>query len=363
MYKTSSHILDPLIHIINNRLIHLSTSNIHDLLKNHLKNFHIMNENETWACKELEEIKDILLPIDITAQDLIDFVHHTQKTALRNSYLCDFIETAQNYPGILLLKQKIEFETVIDFPQLISLSFLLNRLTEAMYHQYQLIRVLRHIWKKQRSFKRFRNSSLRQQFGKFGLVKLLTVDSTISDYLKRHDSGLIWCFGIKLFVNILEGVLKDTLAGFCDNASAGWILAKNSLPALRHNKFTHASPHLWDADFKGVNLGYPLPNEWNDLYTVWNMAICFSNAPASACILLLPIVNDYAKNPKGYMYKRVLALYAYGHYLLFTDKAINNWMDPAFIQFFGEINKRNAEKYRAALRKSKHIFPSRGNSL
>ena len=159
-------------------------------------------------------------------------------------------------------------------------------------------------------------------------------------------------YGISVSVNILEAVAEDFRAKNGDNALAGKALAKNR-PGLKNDTRTHQGPTRISNNGQRLEFRPPLPRQWADLYSTWNMAFVTNSELTTAwpyylVKLLIPSVSGYHDHPEKYLYARVTALYAHINYAINTEANEGfpiNWSNKALTQFWGRINRISARDY------------------
>ena len=103
----------------------------------------------------------------------------------------------------------------------------------------------------------------------------------------------------------MEAVLTDEEDGLVENAETGEILAKYTHTAEYDNR-TGSGPCQFSSNFKIMECSMPLPLEWADLYSTWNLAFVsnFQDFVYFLPKLLIPSVSGYQSYPTSYIWSR-----------------------------------------------------------
>ena len=116
-----------------------------------------------------------------------------------------------------------------------------------------------------------------------------------------------------------------------------------------------AGPTKLSKNGKIIEYWPPLPKQWADLYTTWNLAYVtrYNAWPYYFAKLLIPSVSGYHEKPEGYLYPRVTALYAHIIYAMTVyykghDGPKIDWTD-ALTHSWGRSNRENARDYQKQL--------------
>ena len=167
-------------------------------------------------------------------------------------------------------------------------------------------------------------------------------------------------------VNILEAVAQDLLNGFPDNASCGAELMMASLqrPPVEGlgNGFSE------EIHIDGIPTGAwaqkpPLPLEWSNLYSAWNMAFLmgnFADWPICLAKLIAPAVLDAESKHTGlYINVRFLCLWLLID-VCFLERAktgrpsvcMVDWRNSSLTKLFAALNRSAGREYRAKIERT-----------
>lgn len=154
-----------------------------------------------------------------------------------------------------------------------------------------------------------------------------------------RSPNFVWFFYGILFLNIAEAVVKDIQLGNYPNALAGMVLCV-TIPFV---------PKYWNITRTGgADLVAYTTVGWNLLYTMWNAAFVYAEAPiyfgSSLCILLAAeLYPVFKKRPELYVTARIYTLAT--HLLLravfdFFPQAMDtsSWFNEGVLQTWGIIN-------------------------
>src|SRR5205085_6311394 len=147
----------------------------------------------------------------------------------------------------------------------------------------------------------------------FERAKVGTIDFVMIRYLTMHEKHEVpYTWGREtLPLNIAEAALEDFRLKHLDNARTAMPLLFNRPGIKKLDPKSHNGPTRFSDDGKGILYAPPLPRQWDDLYSTWNLAFVshYPNAPYFFAKLVNPQVGCYQQLPEGYLYNRALALY------------------------------------------------------
>jgi hypothetical protein len=233
------------------------------------------------------------------------------------------------------------------FPDVISYGIVLNRLTIAMYDDWRILEICRQIWKQAAI-----EADIEQYMEPFDKAKLALVEDPIAKFIDYHKTGVVpETFGEDfLYQNISVAVLVDQKLGNSGNVYAGNVLAANNANSLG------AGPTRFSDNGKSILFCMPLPEDWANLYSTWNLAFIsqYEHFPYVMMKLLIPKVLGYHNNPDEYIYNRALALHThlYYAYLGRADREgapTIQWHDSTLMTLWGDTNKASAIHYEGLL--------------
>lgn len=195
----------------------------------------------------------------------------------------------------------------------------------------------------------------------FGEAKYDTVFVCLSKWLVAYEAGFIVHNNgaMTIPLNILEAILNDIKLGFTENAQAGAVLKQNNPGHLLSNDDTGAGPTSLDQDpnnwySKAISYHFPLSQNWDDLYSVWNMAFVshYVEWPFFIAKLATPAVSCYQERPNEYLTFRGLDLWMHVNWynrLKLKPGYYGNidWVVSNFTKEFGKINAESAKDYQS----------------
>ena len=123
----------------------------------------------------------------------------------------------------------------------------------------------------------------------------------------------------------MEAVLEDERLENFDNAETGKLLAKY-VHTKTHDNRTGSGPCQLSDNLQYFNCPQPLPQQWADLYSTWNLAFTtgFPDFVYYMPKLLIPSVGAYQNDTGSYIYPRIFALYRV------SSKTVYTWFLPFF---------------------------------
>lgn len=156
----------------------------------------------------------------------------------------------------------------------------------------------------------------------------------------------------RISINIAEAMYFDSSHGFKDNALAGSaLLVTPAYEKIDTNLETEPPKYSSGGVYQVFQ---PFPDEWADLYEVWNMAFTAQEMkewPMYWAKLLTPAVGCYRDLKGSYLFQRAINLALHiVHQLITKNKRHSN--DPdydlrtmSFVKSFGTSNKASADLY------------------
>jgi hypothetical protein len=315
------------------------------LMIKHYKQLRIIDENGRWATEKLELRSDYLLPRleELSGQKIDEFIDEIFTLSKRNNYLNEFVESTKGKTYNYLRKKFIREGHVV-MPEVISYALVLDRLTVVFREDWTLLNDYKLLMNKIR-----KETNLKKFLGVASRVKLISVEKPINRMILSHENNFVNenFFKFLLPINIMEAAAYESTMKNFNNAKAGYVLA-------RKYPESNIFPARFSNDNTGILIGVPRPLLWADLYSVWNLAFVshFKYWPFMLVKLLIPSVANYEKEPRGYMYNRVIALYVHMHYILLgrMDGGSNrvnimNWYSEKLTKEFGDSNYRSSQNY------------------
>ena len=117
------------------------------------------------------------------------------------------------------------------------------------------------------------------------LVKFPSIEQLTKRFLQAIETGNVRPeHGINsLAINIMEAVLEDERMENFDNAETGKVLAKY-VHTKTHDNRTGSGPCQLSDNLQYFNCPQPLPQQWADLYSTWNLA-CLHHWVSGLCVL------------------------------------------------------------------------------
>lgn len=339
---------------IKELIAELNEERIHELLREHLQQFRLIDGSGRWQAAKLRTLGDWLLGEGLDRNDALDLVDEAARCAGANPYLVEFLNRAKGKASERL-RHKVQTEGARVLPSVVTYGLLLERLTRAMRDDWELIEACREVWLRARD-----EENMKSHWAPFEAAKVVSVDITIDCALRFHRSGSVDPgFGrLLLPVNIIEAMLEDIRLGHRDNAASAWPLVKDRPGSWAREAKTGEVAARWSEDRKAILLSFALPRRWADLYATWNLAFVshYGDFPYLMTKLLIPQVNGYQDSPEEYMYNRLLALYCQLYYTGFgridrarQGRAAIDWHDEALTKLWSSVNKESAKQYSEAV--------------
>jgi len=332
----------------------LRRDRISELIRQHLRQFRLIDGTGRWQAEELAELGDWLLGLDLDTDDVLELVDEAARCAGANAYLTEFLDRAKA-DAFDRLYEKVQIEGAMVLPSVVTYALLLERLTQAMRNDWRLIRACREIWRRARDAE-----GMNSHLTVFERTKVLSIDVTIDRVLGFHESGSVApkFTRVLLPMNIIEAMLEDLRLGNRDNAASAWPLVKDRPGSRAREAKKGEVAARWSEDGKAILLSFALPRSWADLYATWNLAFVshYGDFPYLMTKLLIPQVNGYQDRPEEYIYNRLLALYCQLHYTGFgrvdlarQGRDATDWHDDALTRLWSSVNRESAKKYSEAV--------------
>ena len=332
----------------------LRRDRISELIRQHLRQFRLIDGTGRWQAEELAELGDWLLGLDLDTDDVLELVDEAARCAGANAYLTEFLDRAKA-DAFDRLYEKVQIEGAMVLPSVVTYALLLERLTQAMRHDWRLIRACGEIWRGARDAE-----GMNSHLTVFERTKVLSIDVTIDRVLGFHESGSVApkFTRVLLPMNIIEAMLEDLRLGNRDNAASAWPLVKDRPGSRAREAKKGEVAARWSEDGKAILLSFALPRRWADLYATWNLAFVshYGDFPYLMTKLLIPQVNGYQDRPEEYIYNRLLALYCQLHYTGFgrvdlarQGRDATDWHDDALTRLWSSVNRESAKKYSEAV--------------
>lgn len=317
-----------------------------DLMKWHYEKLALISPSGVWVHPKLQDVSEMLLPNEVTQNQLHQLVDDIADAAEQNPYLHKALvglDDDQFSQRILDLKAKLD-ESV---PDLVTYAMVLDNMTKAMSADPDVLNTVYSEFEKQQYVKSYMSFPHK--------VKYYSVRAAIKGSIKAHQTqqvpGDFSSFLLPL--NIAEASFLDWFKGNKANASAGWTLLTHG-PSNLTNCATGAAPASFGSDGQSIALHMPFCEDWDNLYAAWNVGFVtgLAGMPYHIAKLVIPSVNGFHSEPSVYIYHRACALYVHVHYMasrLKEDKlfAEADWSVPLMAQAIGQANKESAAEYEA----------------
>lgn len=331
-----------------------SDSQPYELMVRHLQQLQLLDENKKWRDSRLEDISDNLLPQNIDVKLVTGFIDEATACAVENPYLKSAIAETK-FHDLADLFQTIESEGSRVLPDVIAYGMVLQNLTKAIYKDINILKACNDIWVNAlkdvswfQYFKCFSPFELAKYYTIFGLY------GVIRDCEKGHTSPDRFRYGVPF--NILEASLSDLFHGHWGNAKAGWALMTNPAGGNKDPDLGTGPTYVTDneAGGKSIHTFHPLPTDWANLYTAWNLGFVanYNNFPYFMTKLLIPQVNGFQDLPEEYLFNRIIALWVHANSELFGrihNKPTINWYNKGLVNAFNIANKHSAQDYQAKI--------------
>ncbi|WBA82694.1 hypothetical protein [Endozoicomonas sp. GU-1] len=295
----------------------LDLNDVRQEVKQSFIDLDLMDLRGEWT-QEIFEIISNNLSDDISQETIEREISEVFKNIKSNDYLMhaihNIINVSETTEGML---EKGKNEIIHELESVLPFALALNLLTKAQIQNTEVLEVCVHLWKKKRNEMRRANRGL----GFKKVIKLISVEQPIVKMLKSrtkrdypHSQGR--CV---LPFNIIEATAFETVRGRHENACAGLTLAQHY-----PGKYTQRASEL-DEQGQQPLFNYPMPKQWSDLYTTWNMNFCVNSKerPEMLSKLLMPAVSSYQDKPRTYISCRSYALYTALNYLFFRAEKSN----------------------------------------
>ena len=292
----------------------LDTGEVKGKVEQCYKDLGLMDQSGQWT-RDIFQTVSSDLSLDISAATIKEEIDQVVRNIKDNPYLMraifDIIH-AENMDEDMLNQGKAAI--INELKMVLPFALALNMLTKAQIEHSEVLEGCVEIWKEKRNAM---GGSIKG-LGLKRTIKLVSVEQPILKMLKNRkkpDYSRTLGRGI-LPLNILEATALEAVQGSHDNASAGLALAKN-YPGKYHR-----SACEFGGDRQELLLNYPMPKQWSDLYTTWNMQFCVDSAdrPVLLSKLLISAVSGYQDNPRAFISRRAYALYSALNFLFFrTD--------------------------------------------
>ena len=278
------------------------------------KDLGLMDQSGQWT-RDIFQTISRDLSLDISAATMKEEIDQVVRNIKDNPYLMraifDIIH-AENMDEDMLNQGKAAI--INELKMVLPFAMALNMLTKAQIKHSEVLESCVDIWKEKRNAM---GGSIKG-LGVKRTIKLVSVEQPILKMLKNRkkpDYSRTLGRGI-LPLNILEATALEAVQGSHDNASAGLALAKN-YPGKYHRSACELGGNHREWLFN-----YPLPKQWSDLYTTWNMQFCVNcpDRPVLLSKLLISAVSGYQDNPRAFISRRAYALYSALNFQIFrTD--------------------------------------------
>ena len=309
-----NNFLDSLHTSASELIPNLDTCEVKGKVEQCYKDLGLMDQDGQWT-RDIFQTISRDLSLDISAATIKEEIDQVVRNIKDNSYLMraifDIIH-AENMDEDMLNQGKA---TIInELKMVLPFALALNMLTKAQIEQSEVLEGCVDIWREKRNAM---GGSIKG-LGFKRTIKLVSVEQPILKMLKNRkkpDYSRTLGRGI-LPLNILEATALEAVQGSHDNASAGLALAKN-YPGKYHRSACELG-----GDRQEWLFNYPIPKQWSDLYTTWNMQFCANckDRPVLLSKLLISAVSGYQDNPRAFISRRAYALYTALNFQIFrTD--------------------------------------------
>jgi hypothetical protein len=356
--------LDQVIQYINGTIT--DEIDMASLMRQHYQRFRLIrSDDNTWepAFKHLES--ELLPPL--SASNFHAFLGYIGEYVRQNPYLLKAINSMGHH-DFIQIQEKIRREGAQTLPDIISYAMVLEKLTSTFMCDITLLDSLDVILERSK-----KDISVYKYCSLFELFKYYTlrhISGTKNAIKTGNPSANFIRYGLPL--NILEAVCSDFCKGNFQNAYTGWCLMRNP-PGGKLNRATGSGPAYVDRtnqDHPILHVRPPLPKQWADLYTTWNLAFVSSypNSPYFMAKLLIPSVAGYTQNPTQYIHGRIISLYLHINFELFQRvdgkslPASMGWNSKEFTQAFGRTNLLSARNYQLAVNQASPSLYTRAKS-
>ena len=224
----------------------------------------------------------------MTSEDLMKLVDDMADNASRNPYIVNALNMFKKNLDYPILKNKLEEEGLIVIPNVVTLAYVLEKMTSEMKNNWRFLKVCNDIWSEYDNLKKIIENTLTQG-NLFSLAKALSIDQLIKQQLlmlETNNVPKVWnihhrydCSKIDfqdanintLAVNIMEAVLEDERLENINNAETGAVLAR-CVHTEEHDNRTGSGPCQISSSGNFLECPQPLPLQWANLYSAWNLA-------------------------------------------------------------------------------------------
>jgi len=280
----------------------------------------------------------------------MQLVDEMAENASKNPYIVRALETFQN-GNYSKLQRKLLEEGEVVIPNVVTLAFVLEKMTATMKQNWRFVKVCKEIWKEYDSLPKIMSFTL-SQGNIFSLAKALSIEQVMKRRLQTLETqNLREEYLINsLVVNIMEAVKEDERLENFENAETGVTLAKYP-HSKEYDPRTGSGPCKMSSSLQSLDCPQPLPLHWADLYSTWNLAFVSSFPDFVYYLpkLLIPSVSNYQDSPAGYIDTRILALYTFIHWKMnwnhLNDNQRIQWSDPSLTRDWGTANKISTQDY------------------
>lgn len=292
----------------------LDTCEVKGKVEQCYKDLGLMDQDGNWT-RDIFKTISRDLSLDISPATIKEEIDQVVRNVKDNPYLMRAIfdiTHAENMDEDMLNQGKAAI--IKELKMVLPFALALNLLTKAQIEHSEVIEGCVDLWKAKRNAM---GGSIKG-LGLKRTIKLVSVEQPIIKLLKNRkkpDYSRTVGRGI-LPLNILEATALETVQGSHGNACAGLALAKN-YPG-KHHRFACEL----DGESREWLFNYPMPKQWSDLYTTWNMQFCATtkDRPVLLSKLLISAVSGYQDNPCAFISRRAYALYSTLNFLFFrTD--------------------------------------------
>jgi len=336
---------------INAFLKNLDEKDITQKMRYHYQVMGLISQQGEWTHPLLTDIGPLLIPSNVTKEDLMELVGQIAANAEKNPYLVEAIRQVKTsrYPQ---LSNHWEREGGRVIPDVITLAMVLEKLTSESTKDWRVVEACQSVWRKFNSFGKIITTV--PLTDPFPAIKILSVREFIDRALAIQKNKNVDPYQFpkkswsnELVLNILEAMIQDNFLGNFDNAYAGEILAKYSCGDKGYDVLNGAKPSTISASNLLIPCTPPLTKHWADLYSAWNIAFVtrFKDFLYFWCKLLIPSVSGYQSQPEVYMNNRVIALNIFANYKGNRYDSIMDWGDRQLTKDLGEVNRRSGEDY------------------
>ncbi|MCP3943307.1 MAG: hypothetical protein GY710_17730 [Desulfobacteraceae bacterium] len=328
----------------------ISSMEMQELMKVHLRQLRLIDDQDNWQAPELEEIADFLLPDDLNPEIVAAFIDQMADLAVENTYLNNFVNQAINN-DFENLSYKIETEGRQMYPSVVAYAFVLERLTKAERNDWRIAEKCVAIWEEQR-----KEANVSENMELFDFAKLVSVEYPVKKIIEFYKSGEVeenFC-RVMMSANVMEATLVDLKLRHRDNAKAGFTLAVNPPGGRACKEVEGICESRWSDDQDAVLVTMPLSIPWINLYVTWNMAFTsrYEHFPFVIAKLLIPQVAGYQTKPDEFVHDRAFSLFTHLNWALLgraegTESVQYDvkWHDESFTKFWGEVNRESALSY------------------